>query len=247
MLKLRTRAKRLARALRPTPVGSADKRPVRTEAAKPTADKPTVGMDPLDKLYEFWRQPSPEGNNPEHYLLPSGRSRALLELISDLPKDAHILEVGCNVGRNLAHLYDHGYTNLAGVEINPHAVELLRQRFPQLATVPVHLGPARELLSKMQSDSFDLVYTMAVIEHIHPDESGVFDDMVRIGRQILAIEPRRGRSSHRQFPHDVPEVFGSRGMEMVSARSMADIPAAAQDKTIHAFTAYRFNRRPAAV
>jgi len=198
-------------------------------------------MDKKASLHEFWRQPTPPGNDPNDYIRATGRSEALLELVSDLPADAHILEVGCNVGRNLAYLYDHGYTNLAGVEINPHAVELLRKTFPQLADVPVHIGAAGDRLPELGDDSFDLVYTMAVIEHIHPDESDMFDHMVRIGKQILAIEPP-GRLSHRQFPHDVPEVFGSRGMKLVSARSMADFPSNAKDPTIHVFNAYRFHR-----
>jgi SAM-dependent methyltransferase len=221
---------------------------------RPMSDFPGVGkfgrytatrfrrMDKLASLHEFWRQPTPPGNNPNDYIKATGRSQALLELISDLPKDAHILEVGCNVGRNLAYLYDHGYTNLEGIEINPHAVQLLRQTFPQLAAVPVRIGPAGEMLPDLKSDSFDLVYTMAVIEHIHPDESSVFDNMVRISPQILAIEPP-GRLSHRQFPHDVPEVFRSRGMKLVSTRSMGDFPSNAKDLTIHLFNAYRFQRR----
>jgi SAM-dependent methyltransferase len=198
-------------------------------------------MDQKSTLHEFWRQPSPPGNNPRGYAGVLNRSAALLEIISDLPRDARILEVGCNVGRNLAYLHDHGYTSVQGVEINPHAVELLRETFPQLKDVAVHIGAAGETLSTFADDEFDLVFTMAVLEHIHPDESSVFDDMARIGKQVLAIEPQ-GRLSHRQFPHDIPAVFRDRGLTMVSQRSMADFPVNANDKTIHVFNAYRFER-----
>ena len=90
-------------------------------------------------------------------------------------------------------------------------------------------------------DAFELVFTMAVIEHIHPDESQVFDEMIRIGRQILAIEPPGGRS-HRQFPWNVPQVFTSRGMKLVSSRPMAEFPSIAGDEAIQVFVASRFQR-----
>lgn len=198
-------------------------------------------MDQQATLHEFWRQPAPQGNNPHDYIRATGRSQALLELISDLPKDAHILEVGCNVGRNVAWLFDHGYTNIQGIEINSHAVELLRKTYPQLADVQVSIGAAGEVLPKFADDEFDLVYTMAVLEHIHPDESSVFDDMTRIGKQILAIEPP-GSKSHRQFPHDIPKVFGDRGMKLVSKRNMGEFESNAGEETIKRFDAYRFHR-----
>lgn len=201
-------------------------------------------MDSQARLHEFWRQPNPAGNDPNNYIHATWRSKALLEIISDLPKDARILEVGCNVGRNLAYLYDNGYTAVEGVEINPHAVELLRRTFPQLADTKIHIGAAGEVLPKFADDEFDLVYTMAVLEHIHPDESGVFDDMARIGKHVLAIEPK-GRLSHRQFPHDIPKVFAERGLTLVSDKSMADFPSNANDPTMKAFYAFRFARKNA--
>ncbi len=198
-------------------------------------------MDKQASLHEFWRQPAPPGNDPHDYVRATGRSEALLQIISDLPNNVRILEVGCNVGRNIAYLYDHGYTGVEGVEINPYAVELLRETFPQLANNEIHIGTAGETLPKFADDEFDLVYTMAVLEHIHPDESTVFDDMARIGKLVLAIEPE-GRLSHRQFPHDIPKVFGDRGLKLVSSQSMQDFPSNAGDLTIYAFNAYRFKR-----
>ncbi|MGH3986017.1 MAG: class I SAM-dependent methyltransferase [Actinomycetes bacterium] len=213
----------------------------RPASPAPAAPRRKREIDRIDDLHAFWRQPAPAGNSPGAFVPPVGRSKVLLELLSDLPTDARILEVGCNVGRNLAHLYDHGYHHLEGVEISPHAVELLRKTYPQIADVPVHLGPAEDVLPGMATDSFDLVFTMAVIEHIHPDSSAVFDHMVRIGRSILSIEPP-GRRSHRQYPHDVPEVFRTRGMTLVTERPMSDFSETREDRGIRVYSAYRFQR-----
>jgi SAM-dependent methyltransferase len=198
-------------------------------------------MDPVATLHDFWRQESPEGNDPRTYINHRGRSMALLDLISDVPRDARVLEVGCNVGRNLAFLVDNGYENVEGVEISPHAVRLLRETYPQLAHATVHVGAAGEVLPRIPSDSFDLVFTMAVIEHIHPDEANVFDEMIRIGHQILTIEPPR-TDSHRSYPWDVPQLFTSRGMVSVSCRPMSEFPSVAQDWRMREFFANRFRR-----
>jgi SAM-dependent methyltransferase len=199
------------------------------------------GIDDIDTLHEFWRQPEPEQNVPRTYVSWTGRSEALLKLISDLPPETRILEVGCNVGRNLAYLVDHGYPNVEGIEISPHAVELLRQTYPQLVDSNIHLGSAEEVLPGLADDSFDLVFTMAVIEHIHPSSTAVFDHMVRVGKSILSIEPP-GRTSHRQYPHDVPEIFQSRGLRLVSSTPMSTFPETANDGGLSIFSAYRFER-----
>ena len=179
-------------------------------------------MDPVEAIHEFWRQPNPEGNEPDQYLKPIGRSRVLAELIDWLPKDARILEVGCNVGRNLAFLHDHGWTNVAGVEISPHAVRLLRKSYPQLSQAEIHVGAAENLLPRMESDSFDLIFTMAVLEHLHPDSRSVFSDIARLSSHVLAIEPD-AHVSHRQYPYDIQAEFARVGLRFVTSRRMTDV------------------------
>jgi putative sugar O-methyltransferase len=199
-------------------------------------------MEQQSTLHEFWRQPEPEGNQPALYIQRTGRSRALAAIIADVPTSARVLEIGCNVGRNLAYLHDRGYHNLVGIEINPNAIAMLRQTFPQLGATTIHEGSAGEHMATFVDDEFDLIFTMAVIEHLHPDEAAtVFDDMVRVGKEIVAIEPE-GRVSHRQFPHDVPAIFQERGMELVSAQPMSGFLSTAIDPTIHAYVAWRFHR-----
>jgi SAM-dependent methyltransferase len=195
-------------------------------------------MDDRDSLREFWTQPAPEGNVPSDYIGHTARSELLLELIDDLPAEARIVEVGCNVGRNLAWLHDHGRTRLTGVEINPHAVALLRETYPQLADVQVHVGPAEEVLPTLPDDSADLVFTMAVLEHVHPDSTVIFDRMTAIAPRVLAIEPP-GTASHRQFAHDVVDVFTSRGMDLVAEQPLVDRP----ETDLQTYVAWTFERR----
>ena len=185
---------------------------VRLESVAPQAARrirrweASIVMDDRDALREFWTQPEPEGNAPASYIGQVQRSEVLAEIIADLPKDARILEVGTNVGRNLAYLYDAGWTQVEGIEISPHAVALLRSTYPQMEDRPIHLGAAEDILPTLEGP-FGLVFTMAVLEHIHPDSASVFDDMARLAPRLVCIEPRADHISHRQFPHDIPEIF----------------------------------------
>jgi SAM-dependent methyltransferase len=200
-------------------------------------------MDRPTTLYDFWRRAEPDGNRPGGYVMRTGRSEALAEVIADLPTSARILEIGCNVGRNLAYLHDAGYHRVEGIEINPNAIALLRDTFPQLNSTVIHEGPAGEHITRFADDEFDLIFTMAVIEHLHPEEAElVFDAMVRAGKEIVAIEPRP-RVSHRQYPHDVPAAFESRGLELVLSRPMRDFPSNADDPAMEDFTLWRFHRK----
>lgn len=212
--------------------------------SQPTQDTVLVArrMEKQSSLHDFWRQEAPHGNQPQAYLEPIHRSAALRELIADLPGDSRILEVGCNVGRNIAYLHDNGFPNVQGIEISPHAVKLLRESYPQLADCEVHVGAAGDVLPGYQDDSLDLVYTMAVMEHLHPDEAKpVFDAMVRVAANVLAIEPEN-RLTHRQYPHDVVKEFTARGMEVVSITPMSDLVKDVEDKAMPYFKAYRFRR-----
>ncbi|WP_392426268.1 class I SAM-dependent methyltransferase [Barrientosiimonas humi] len=218
----------------------------RSEHPVEGAEKETISvlrrMEAQSTLHDFWRQPLPHGNTPQAYLGPVHRSRALHRLIKDLDGDSKILEVGCNVGRNIAYLHDNGYPEVAGIEISPHAVKMLREKYPQLEGREVHIGPAGDILPGFEDDSFDLIYTMAVIEHLHPVEAApVFDAMVRVAPNILAIEPEN-RLSHRQYPHDIVKEFTDRGMVHVSTTPMVEAITDHYEAAMEDYQAYRFVR-----
>lgn len=83
--------------------------------------------------------------------------------IGQLPRSTKILEVGCNIGMQLALLGKMGFTNLYGVEINQAAVKTCRTINPSINIVQ---GSALDIPFK---DSwFDLVFTAGVLIHISP-------------------------------------------------------------------------------
>jgi pseudaminic acid biosynthesis-associated methylase len=101
--------------------------------------------------------------------------------LGHLPRDARILEVGTNVGNQLALLGRMGFTALYGVELQWGAIDLARQRVPRTNVVQ---GSAFEI--PFRDAWFDVVFTSGVLIHIAPDDLGrVMDEMHRCARRYV--------------------------------------------------------------
>ena len=92
------------------------------------------------------------------------------------------LEVGCNVGGNLRWLVEVlGAENVAGVDVNERALEVVRSELPG---VDARVASAREL--PFADGAFDLVFTTGVLIHQSPDElPTVMDEIVRCSRRYV--------------------------------------------------------------
>ncbi len=118
-----------------------------------------------------------------YYLQMYGKTKPQLneEFIGHLPKDARILEIGCNIGLQLRGLQQQGFTNLYGIEIQWYAVEKSKNL---LQHVNIVQGSAFDLPFK--DDYFDLVCTHGVLIHISPtDLPRVFAEMNRVSKQYI--------------------------------------------------------------
>lgn len=162
-----------------------------------------------DQAHQFWKNPNRK-NQPDRYAAASPeRSLALVTYVQRLvPPTAKILEIGCNTGRNLHYLYQAGYQNLSAIEINANAVTNLRNVFPDTAgRAAIKVGPAEETLPAFRDQEFDLVFSMAVLVHIHPDSDHIFTEMARITRKVLVLEDEKTTDSERHYPRDYNKVF----------------------------------------
>ena len=99
--------------------------------------------------------------------------------LKDIPKDAHILEVGCGVGNQLNCLQELGFYNLWGCDINETAVKICRERgFPADCCCANRLPYIDE--------SFDMIYTSALLIHVPQAISGVVrKEIARVARHWI--------------------------------------------------------------
>ncbi|MDS0300058.1 class I SAM-dependent methyltransferase [Halogeometricum sp. S1BR25-6] len=113
-------------------------------------------------------------------------------------EDAAILEVGCSSGRHLAHLLEAGYENLTGVDINEDAFDVMDKHFPELAqTGTFHVGAIEDVVAEFDDDAFDVVYSVETLQHVHPDETWVFEELIRVTSDLLITAENEGNSPQR--------------------------------------------------
>jgi SAM-dependent methyltransferase len=164
----------------------------------------------VEEVQSYWRTTNDELNRTISYTGDAGRSAFLLGLIQRYVPDheAEILELGCSVGRNLNTCYTAGYCNLSGVEINTRAFEPMQAAFPDLTNhVRVYYCAIEDVIREIPTDTFDLIYTMAVLEHLPVQSNWVFAEIARVAKQyVIIVEDEHGIST-RHFPRNYREVF----------------------------------------
>lgn len=180
--------------------------------------KKKLGMVTVQDLHNHWKYPD-RWNQPKDYLLPTKRSEYLYHKIKNVvPRHAKILELGCNVGRNLAYLRDKGFSNLTGVEINHDAIALGTQNgnFGYINIVESSI----EDYFKPLRPGFDLIFTMAVLEHLHPKTLRLFKDITRSTRYVVTIEDEI-TESFQHTPRNYKAIFENFGMKQIESECCA--------------------------
>ena len=83
---------------------------------------------------------------------------------------AAILDLGCNIGRHLNHLFQYGYSNLHGVDASGAALDMLRERFPEMAAIAtIKHDLFQRFLAQTPDGTYDVVYTNGItVESVHP-------------------------------------------------------------------------------
>lgn len=177
-------------------------------------------MDSRDRCHAYWCQPD-AANEPAAYRVPIERSAYLWDIAAPyLTPRTSVLEIGCNVGRNLNYLFEHGITQLSGIEINAKAVELLHAYYPEMGKrAAIYTGPAEDILPELHGCLYDLIFTMAVLEHIHPESEHLFAEIVAhlsSSGHLITIEDEHSITS-RHYPRNYREVFEPLGLREVFA------------------------------
>lgn len=92
-----------------------------------------------------------------------------------------IVELGCNVGRNLRAIRDRdANVELVGIDVNAQAVEWGRRKWG----LDLRHGDA----SLLEADAYDLAFTVSVLDHI-PDPTDAIEALVFAAPRLVLVEP----------------------------------------------------------
>jgi len=190
-----------------------------------------------ESLNEYWKTRGGHGNNiiddknnPKEYLKHENRSKWLVGILEEninISNESRILELGCNVGRNLYFLHKEGYKNLVSIEINDEAINTFEKEYPKVKNVTdVRQGRIEDEIGSFDSQSIDICFSMAVLMHIPTEkEDYVFDHISRITDALITIECE-GKEYYgtRTIPRNYYDVFSRRGFEQELKIEEEDFP-----------------------
>jgi SAM-dependent methyltransferase len=144
-----------------------------------------------------------------------GWSEAVLGMLDrHLDRDAAVLELGCSSGRHLAHLHEHGYENLTGIDVNEAAFEVMAESFPATAAAGTfHAAPIETVLAELPDDRFDAVFSVETLQHLPPASDWVFETLGRVTAELLVTVENEGDSDR-----------GPTGTRQVEVGGVADNP-----------------------
>lgn len=129
------------------------------------------------------RNPKRVEEEDDFYLQNYGFTRTDLnqEFLGRLDKSMRILEVGANVGVQLALLQKMGFENLYGIDINRPAIEVSKAN---LKKIDIIYGSAFDI--PFRDNYFDLVFTSGVLIHIAPsDIKKAMAEIVRCAKKYI--------------------------------------------------------------
>ncbi len=169
-----------------------------------------------DVLHNYWRNPG-DLNSAVYYIQGIEQSKLLHDYMKDYcGPQARILEIGCNVGRNLNYLFQAGYHHVSGIEISTIATELLKKTYPDLARhAAIYNAAVEEIITTIPDNQFDLVYTMAVLEHIHTESEWIFAEIKRIAKSYVITIEDEVAVTPRHFARNYQEVFEALGLKQI--------------------------------
>lgn len=103
------------------------------------------------------------------------------EILSNLPKKLKILEIGSNVGYQLASLQRFGFVNLFGIEIQRECVEDSKKLWKNIDIIQ-----ASGFDIPFKDNYFDLVFSNNFLIHISPDNiNTVLSEMYRVSSKYI--------------------------------------------------------------
>lgn len=161
----------------------------------------------------------------------------LLQVLSTVPKDAVIADIGCGRGRNLDLLREHGYTKIVGVDINPELREIAERSGHRC------LSPEK-FSETYGTDRVDALLMSHIVEHFsHVNLLEFLEEylsFLKPGGQLIVVTPLMSDAFYNDFDHVRP--YLPQGFGMVFAPEVEQVQY--QSKCVLATREISFYRAP---
>lgn len=156
-------------------------------------------MDP-DEIREHWATRTGQFS-PEDYAIrgPNEVTHTLADILDHyVTRDAAILEIGCGSGRHLEYLREQGFRNLSGIDINESAFEVMASEYPRLHDIgEFDVGAIESVLPTIETDAYDVIYSVETLQHIPPADTDCFKHLPRISRDLVITAENEGNGPTR--------------------------------------------------
>jgi SAM-dependent methyltransferase len=199
----------------------------------PSSQRMSNYIDFDTQTYKYWSDRKiGDINGPDKFgdsKTNKARSAYIQRLIekANISKRESIFEVGCNCGRNLAHLRDCGYPNVSGLDISPAAIEIAKAQGLTVECRPLAIE---------EKAKYDVVFSLATLQH-------VFDPklLASVGTMamhtIITVEDETGLA-WMQVARNYGEVFTALGFEQMHTERVPE------DSGLPDFYVARILKRP---
>ena len=167
----------------------------------------------LDCHHDYWKEL--EIRDDGYYRIFEDRSRFLVELVKKHANpEAVIFEIGCSVGMNLNALWNAGFKNLAGLEINEKAVERFKVLYPEVVNsgVKIIVSSIEQSIKLLPDKEYDVVVAVRTLAHVHKSSDWVMNEIARITKDILITIEVETPQDWKHFPRNYKDVFEACGM-----------------------------------
>ncbi len=173
-----------------------------------------IGWD-LSTVHKYWRERDKHNKkNPFGFAGPVGSNEFKAKYFSQLvnrlgiSKEDSFLELGPSAGFVLSDLYKKGYHNLSAIEINPKALNLMKELFPETYNGSKLIsGTFEENLPPIDDNSYSVIFSMGVLMHVHPSSNLIFEHMARISKKYIIVIEEEDGIYNRIFPRKYKKVF----------------------------------------
>jgi SAM-dependent methyltransferase len=113
------------------------------------------------------------------------QTKIIISNMKKYPDIKSVFEFGCHAGRNLYYInQEFPAAQVYGIDVNPEAVKIGKYKF----SLPIEVGDEQSLML-IRDSSYDVVFTVSVIDHLLEPEK-ICKELTRISkRHIVLLEP----------------------------------------------------------